>query len=298
MKAIKVALYGMVGLVALAVVALGAVFVIVDGKFVKARLENAMKEKSRTLNIEGEPKLALFPVFRLTLGKTTLSEPKSDKAFVSLESLVVAVKVMPLVSGEVAVDILTLSGLRANIVRAKDGSMNFDDLAGKREAETAEKKEPPKIRIAEVKIERAQVSYTDLASGQTPAIGDLNLKTGRLEDDVPTPLALSASIAGKRPEIALKAQVEAVARINLAAQAFAFSKLDARLSGNAGTLHGLDLRLNGDLAADVRRQEYTVDTLGLQAKGTLERDALAAAFSAPRLRVTSAKAEGQAVPAT
>jgi AsmA protein len=295
MKAIKVVLYGMVGLVALAVVALGAAFVIVDGKFVKARLESAMKEKNRTLNIEGEPRLALFPVFRLTLGKTTLSEPKSDKAFVSLESLDVAVKVMPLVSGEVAVDVLALSGLRANIVRAKDGSMNFDDLAGKREGEPAEKKEPPRVRIAEVKIERAQISYTDLASGQTLAIGDLNLKTGRLEDDAPTPLALSASIAGKRPEIALKAQLEAVARINLAAQAFAFSKLDARLSGNAGTLHGLDLRLSGDLAADVRRQEYTVDTLGLQAKGTLERDALTAAFSAPSLRVTHAKAEGQAV---
>ena len=295
MKAARILLYGVGGLIVLAAVALGAALAIIDGKFVKARLEGAMAEKNRSLRIEGEPKLALFPVFRLTLGKTTLSEPRSDKAFVSLESLDVAVKVMPLVSGEVAIEALALSGLRANIVRDKDGSLNFDDLAGKRERGSAERKEPPKIRIAEVKLERANVAYTDLASGQTIAIGDLNLKTGRLEDDAPTPIALSAGISGKRPEVALKAQLEAIGRINLAAQTFAFSKLDGKLSGNAGTLKGLELHLSGDVAADVRRQEYTVDALNLQVKGTLERDALVAAFSAPKLRVTPAKAEGQAV---
>ncbi len=38
-----------------------------------------------------------------------------------------------------------------------------------------------------------------------------------------------------------------------------------------------------------------MDGLNLNAKGMLERDALAAAFSAPKLRVTSSKAEGEAV---
>ena len=47
MKAVRVLLYGAGGLVALAVVALGAALVIVDGKFVKARLESALQEKNQ-----------------------------------------------------------------------------------------------------------------------------------------------------------------------------------------------------------------------------------------------------------
>ncbi len=296
MKAIKWLLYGVGGLVVLAILAVGAAIVIVDGAFVKSRMVTAMKERGRTLAIEGEPKFSLFPVLRLGLGKTTLSEANSDKAFASLDSLQVAVRVMPLLSREVAVDALSVSGLRLNVVRGADGRFNFDDLAaGKPAAAPAAPQEPAKLRIAEVIVERAQISYTDQARGQTLLVSDLNVKTGRLEDDTPTPVSISASISGKRPEVAIKAQLAASARMNLARQSFAFSKMDAKVSGNAGTLRGLDLRLSGDLAADARSQEYTVDALALQLKGMLDREALSVALSAPKLRVASSKAEGQAV---
>ena len=114
MKAVRIVLYGLGGLVALAVLALGAAAIIVDGKFVKARLESAMKEKNRTLNIEGEPKVKLFPVAGLALGKTSLSEPGSDTLFVALDSAEVALRVMPLLSGEISVETLKLSGLKAD----------------------------------------------------------------------------------------------------------------------------------------------------------------------------------------
>ena len=130
MKAVKFLLFGIVGLVVLAILGLGAAVMIVDGQFVKTRLERAMKEKNRTLKIEGVPQLKLFPVAGIALGKTSLSEVGSDKLFVSLDSAEVAVRVMPLLSREVAIETLKLSGLKANVVRRKDGSMNFSDLAG------------------------------------------------------------------------------------------------------------------------------------------------------------------------
>ena len=106
MKILKVVLYGAAGVVALLIVAAVAVALVVDGAFVKTRLERAMKEKNRTLKIEGEPKLRLFPVAGIALGKTSLSEPGSDRVFVALESAEVAVRVPPLLSGEVAVEML------------------------------------------------------------------------------------------------------------------------------------------------------------------------------------------------
>lgn len=259
MKAFRIALYGMLGLVALAVVALGAALAIVDGNFVKARLESAMKEKNRTLKMEGDPKVKLFPVASLALGKTSLSEPGSDKLFVSLDAAEVAVRVMPLLSGEIAIETLKLTGLKANVVRRKDGSMNFSDLAGGKEKAAGKPGEPPNVRIAEVIVEKVQLAYRDEATGQELNIAELNLKTGRLDGQSPGDLALSAHITGRKPEVDLRAQAAGALRFNLGKEEFAFDKFGAQLKGR-----------------------YDQDTIALE-------------FSAPKVEVTPARASGSEV---
>ena len=79
MRILKWFLYGAGGIVLLVVIALVATLLIVDGAFVKNRLERKMKEdRQRILKIEGVPKISLFPKLGLSLGKTTLSERASD----------------------------------------------------------------------------------------------------------------------------------------------------------------------------------------------------------------------------
>jgi AsmA protein len=259
MKALKVLLYGVVGLFALAVMALGAAFVVVDGKFVKARLESAMKEKNRTLKIEGDPAVKLFPVAGLALGKLSLSEPGSDKPFITLDSAEVAVRVMPLLSKEIAVETLKVSGLRANVVRRKDGSMNFSDLAGGKEKSAGKPEEPPNVRIAEVLVEKVQLAFRDEASGQELNVAEFNLKTGRLDGQTPGDVSMSARVTGKKPEVDLRAQAGGALRFNLAREEFAFDKFVAQL------------------------------------KGRYDQDTVAVEFSAPKVEVTPAKASGSEV---
>ena len=259
MKAFKFVLYGIVGLVVLAVIGVGAALVIVDGQFVKSRLEAAMKERNRALVIEGTPKLRLFPVAGIALGKTSLSEPGGYKAFVTLDSAEVLVRVMPLLSGEVEVETLKLSGLKANLVRRKDGSMNFADLAGGKAKSGGKTEEPPNLRIAEIDVEKVQVNYRDEATGQELAIADLNLKTGRLDGQTPGEVSLSARISGKKPEVDLRAQASGALRFNLRKADFAFDKFNAQI------------------------------------KGRLDQDSFAAEFSAPKMEVTPAKASGSEV---
>jgi AsmA protein len=258
MKALRILLYGIAGLVALAVLALAAAVMIVDGQFVKGRLEGAMKERNRTLKIEGVPQVKLFPVAGIALGKTSLSEPGSDKLFLSLESAEVAVRVMPLLSSEVAIETLKLSGLKANVVRRKDGTMNFSDLA---EPKGKDKKPeaPPNLRLAEVDVEKVQLTYRDEATGQELNVAELNLKTGRLDGQTPGAVALSAHLTGKKPEADLRAQAAGALRFNLGREEFAFDKFSAQL------------------------------------KGRYDQDSVAAEFSAPKLEVTHAKASGAEV---
>jgi AsmA protein len=258
MKITKVLLYGFAGLVVLTAIGLGAALMIVDGQFVKSRLERAMKEKNRTLSIEGTPALRLFPVAGLALGKTTLSEPGTDKAFVSLESAEVAVRTMPLLSGEVAIEILKISGLKANVVRRKDGTMNFADLAGPKDKDK-KPEAPPNLRVAEVVVEKVQVAYRDEASGQELNIPELSLKTGRLDGQTPGEVSLQARLTGKKPEADLRAQVTGALRFNLGKEEFAFDKFNAQL------------------------------------KGRYDQDTVSAEFAAPKVEVTPAKAAGTEV---
>ncbi len=258
MKAIKYVLYGFAGLVLLAVLALGAAVAIVDGAFVKSRLEGAMKERNRTLKIEGTPQVKLFPVAGIALGKTTLSEPGSEKLFASLDSADLAVRTLPLLTGELAVETLKVSGLKANIVRRKDGSMNFSDLAGRKDKQ-AKPEAPPNLRIAEVTVEKVQIAYLDEATGQELNVADLALKTGRLDGQTPGEVALSARITGKKPAADLSAQASGALRFNL------------------------------------RREEFAFDKFVAQLKGRYDQDNVAAEFSAPKVEVTSSKASSAEV---
>jgi AsmA protein len=258
MKLVKYALYGVGGLLVLAVIAVAAAAFIVDGAFVKARLEQAMKAKNRTLRIEGTPTLRLFPVAGMALGKTSLSEPGSDRVFVALESAEVAVRTMPLLSGEIAVETLKVSGLRVNVLRRKDGAFNYSDLAGAKD-KPAGGEAPPRIRLAEVLIEKAQLAYRDEASGQELSVAELNVKTGRLDGQAPGDVAISAHITGKKPEVDLRAQT------------------------------------SGALRFDLAKSEFGFDKFGMQAKGRIDRDTLEAELSAPKVDLTPARASGSEV---
>ena len=258
MKATKVLMYGVIGLFVLAAIGVATALVVVDGQFVKTRLERAMKEKNRTLSIEGTPTVRLFPVAGIALGKTLLSEPDSDKVFVSLDSAEVAVRTMPLLSGEVAIEILKISGLKANLVRRKDGTMNFADLTGPKDKDK-KPEAPPNLRIAGVVVEKVQVAYRDEASGQELNIPELSLKTGRLDVQTPGEVSLAARITGKKPEADLRAQVTGALRFNLGKEEFAFDKFIAQL------------------------------------KGRYDQDTVSAEFSAPKVEVTPAKAAGTEV---
>jgi AsmA protein len=229
MKAAKVLLSVILGLGILAVLGMGAVLLIVDGQFIKTRLERAMQEKNRTLRIEGTPSLRLFPVVGIVLGKTTLSEP-GGKPFAALNSAEVAVRVLPLLSGEIAVETLTLAGLHATVVRRKDGTLNISDLTGPPEKDPKPRGRPA-LRVAEMDISNVQLTYRDEASGQELGIAELAVKTGRLDGQTPGDVKLSLRVTGKRPEVDLRAQASGALSFNLGRDEFAFDKFAGALQG-------------------------------------------------------------------
>jgi len=188
-KYLWLVLGGVVTLLVAAVLVFALAF---DPNRYKDDIERMARERTgRTLRLQGELKLAFFPSLGASVGGVTLSERGSNREFVALQSAHASVKLMPLLHGQVIVDAVRVSGLKAQIVRNKDGTYNFSDLLeGKAEKPAAkpapEKKDqstPVIFDIAGMDMERAAVAYRDANTGQEISLSDLKLHTGRIAEN-------------------------------------------------------------------------------------------------------------------
>src|SRR5262249_52633962 len=180
--------YVLLGLGALAVLVIAAVAILAatfDPNKYKGQIETAVKDKTgRTLKLAGKLELAFWPSLGAKVGGVTLSEKGSDKEFVALDSAHASVAALPLPHGAVLVDGIRITGLKANVVKDKQGKFNFSDLlesqAGKPAQPKPEEKKgggasggPVAFDIGSVRIERSAVTYRDLVSGQEIALSDI-----------------------------------------------------------------------------------------------------------------------------
>ena len=227
-KSAKYVLYGVSTVAALALLAVGAVVFIVDGAFVKGRLQQLMSGKHRTLTIDGTPTLTLFPVARITLGRLSLSEVGSDTNFVVLDSADVAVRVMPLLSGVVQLELFKVTGLRARVISDKNGKLNYSDLLDPTTPN-------PTVHVAEVNIAQAQLYYHDELTGQALTLVEMKLTAGRLDGVIPGPVALAARIVGHQPEVDLHATISGALRYDLAKEEIGAEQFLFKVDGHYDT---------------------------------------------------------------
>lgn len=211
MKALKISLYLVAGLVVVVVAAVAIFAMTFDPNRYKGDIQRIVKERTgRTLELKGPLELAFWPSLGAKVSGVVLSEHGTAQPFVSLESAHASVALLALLRGAVIVDRVRLSGLRAQIVKDKDGRFNFQDLieqAGEKPAAKAEKKAPDSGKgtvafdIAGVTIERAALSYHDLASGQEIALNDLKLETGRIAENAEGKLEFATTLKRNTPPL-------------------------------------------------------------------------------------------------
>lgn len=299
MKALKYVLYAVGALIVVLLVAIGIVFAVFDPNDYKPQIVQLVKERTgRTLTISGDIRLKLFPKIGAAVGKTTLSERNSEKVFAGVDEAQVYVALIPLLSRQMVVDQVRLDGLRADLVRYKDGTSNFSDLAG---SEATEKKAPERARteapraqaepktsvkldVSGVRITNSRVTWRDETNGNDLAVEVVELKTGRLAERVPSAFEIDVTLKGAKPKADLRTKVAGVLTLDLTGQQYSVKGLDAKLSGNALDISGIDAQLKADVEADGAKQLVNVSGLSLAGKANRGKDAFNLKASAPRVQ--------------
>ncbi|KAG1087992.1 hypothetical protein G6F40_013589 [Rhizopus arrhizus] len=205
-------LIGLVVLVVVAVVGLAIFLMTFDPNAYKYKLEELVQDRyHRTLTIDGEIELSLFPRIGLSVQGVSLSEPNSPDTFASIESTRLAVAGWPLLSNSFVVDHVAISGFKARVVRDKEGQFIFSKRVGGTPAITTAPSNPAEalvgaaqtaaqaitsgtlppsrtnmqIDIAGLDLKYGEVQLQDAISGMAVAVTKINANTGRVTFNQP-----------------------------------------------------------------------------------------------------------------
>jgi AsmA protein len=267
MKILKYALFVLGGLVILIGAVLALVAATFDPNQYKPQIVQAVKERTqRTLKLEGDIGLSFWPSIGAKIGKVSLSERASDREFLSVEAVRVSLKLLPLLSREAVVDTVQVRGLRANLVKGKDGRLNVEDLAGApgaKEAPAPKGTQPGfRVDVAGVEIENATIAYTDQAAGTKITLSRLNLKTGRIAPGVPSRVELSLRAQGDKPKLDLQAGLKTRLRFQPAQQSVALEDLAVEAKGAAAEFKSLAFRATGGATIDGAKERAQAQLAG------------------------------------
>jgi AsmA protein len=289
MKILKYALLAAAGLVIVAGAILAYIAATFDPNQYKPTIVQAVKERTqRTLRLEGDIGLSFWPSIGAKIGKVSLSERGSEREFAAVEELRVSLKLLPLLSRQAVVDTVRVKGLRANLVKARDGRLNVDDLAGA----PAEKVTPaPKgagpdfnVDVAGVDIENATIAYTDEAAGTKITLSKMSLKTGRIAPGVPGRVELSFNVQGDKPKLDLQAALKTRLAFNPGQRSVALEDLALEAKGAVADFKNLTFKAAGGATIDGARERAQLELAGKLADSSFKARFGAEGFAAPAIR--------------
>lgn len=284
-KLVRVALAALGGLLLLVIAMLAFIVLTFDANAHKPMLVEAVhKATQRTLAIPGPVSLALFPSLGVKVGEVTLSERGSAERFASLDSAHVSLALWPLLKREVVVDRLAVRGLKARLVRFKDGKLNIDDLLGAggpaagtpaAAATPPPSADMPRLDIAGIALTDTEITFDDRHTPRRLQLSKLSL-TGRFAPAVPTRLSLKGHLEADSPRLAADLALQARLQMGPAPGHLAVDGLDLNLDTKLGT-SALKLQLGGTVNAELQAKK-----LDARLAGRLDDSAFKVAFAMPR----------------
>jgi AsmA protein len=293
-KALRLLAFAAAGGILLLFLIAGLVAALFNPNDYKSRVVDLVKEKKqRLLRIEGDIRLSFWPSIGAELPRLWLSEHRDEtREFASIDGLRVSVKVMPLFSKQVVVDEVTVRGLRANLLKRKDGSSNFDDLLAK-----DDRKDDQSLRfdIAGISVRDSALQYTDQASGSKWTVSKLSLRTGRVVSTVPAEVDCAFDLSGTQPKLSLSNQFKARLTLDIERKRYRVEGLDLTSKGEAGGLSGLVATVKGGVDANPGEMAFTVDGLAVNVAGRQGADAYDLKLTAPKIAVNRDRVSGERI---
>ncbi|MGH8369615.1 MAG: AsmA family protein [Gammaproteobacteria bacterium] len=222
-------------------------FVINPNDF-KPRIARLVQDKTgRTLDIQGNIKLSIFPWLGVQIGPMQLSNATGfgNMPFASINEADIHVRFLPLLHGKVQVGNIKLDGASIDLERDANGRSNWQDMLdhlGKASATPQQKAAAgnnksvlDNLRIEGLQLSDTKLRWNDAQNHQQYTISDLALDMGAFAPAQPVRLTLGFDFAGTNPKLAGHADFKGTLIADPTRQIYTAddAKLEATASGDA-----------------------------------------------------------------
>ena len=281
-KFIKVAAWGLGGIIIFALLVMAYFAATFNPNDYKQQIIDIVKEKKdRTLLIDGDITLSFWPKLGANLGKVAISEQKSDKAFASIDSAKVALAVLPLLKKSLVVDTIYIDGAKANIVKYKDGTSNYDDLLSQDESESSD----IQFDVQGINVTNSEVNYVDETKDAKYSVSKFNLTSSHVALGEPIDLDTSFSLAANQPAVAADAAIKGNFLYDPETKRFKVKGLDGDIQGDMFGGKNVNIKTTGDIDAQTESMEFLIDDLALIASGDFDGVKQSVNLNAPSINI-------------
>ncbi len=319
----KRVLVGVVAVFILALLGLAIFLLTFDPNAYKNKVQELVANRyQRTLLINGDISLSLFPRIGLSVNEISLSNRNSTSVFASIDQTRVAVAIWPLLSNSLVVDHISVDGFKVWVTRSPEGVLNFQDLIdGQSEvvAPSAAMLLPPlrpalglgqaqaqstsvplagspvangtalQIDIAGLDMKDGEVHFNDAQNGYAGRFSNVRLNTGRVTFDQPFDVTLSGQLVGDEPKADAQIKGQALLRLDREQNRYAAQKLNVQVSGQLAALQAESVTLQGNVAYSATSRHFDASGLSLDVQGAVAGETpiedLNASLAAPQLKV-------------
>src|SRR5688572_20109228 len=272
-----------IGLLAVVAVVAGLVTAVVklfDPNQFKDQIVRYVHERTqRDLVLDGELTMRYFPKLGIESGKASLSQRRSAREFASIEKSRVTLAWLPLLRGRMHVDSIEVDGLKAQLVRLKDGTTNIDDLW-----RDLLMLDAAHIDVDSLRLANAHLQWNDEVMWQRGALHDLFVDVGRLADGVPAARVAGARVDARGAGVDAKLQLKGRFMFDAAGSRVELARIDGRLEGKALGIDNVVLSAKGDVTALPRERVLQAENVVLSSMHKSGLTVFNTVLSAPELK--------------
>ncbi len=230
--------------------------------------------RNRILAIEGPIKLSVFPRLELRLSRITLSEAGKADEFAALDEADLAVQVIPLLRGRVAIDRVSAKGVRVALLRDAKGKRNTDDLAPPPSAAASapaasskpspEPSQPLELDVSSIRLADVRARIKDDAAGIDGEVMLQEFSTGRIASQVTTPVKMVVQLNLKSPAVKGELRGSSAVTPDLQTGSVSLSHMDLGFKGDAPGASAIDAGVKGELAFDAAKGAVDAKALAIR----------------------------------
>jgi AsmA protein len=237
-------------------------------------IQKVAETTGRTLTLEQDLSLTVFPTLGVVINKASLSNPREGfKAanMISFDRAEIGVNVLPLLNKKIEISTINLDKAVINLEVNKQGKENWVFDTPQKEAAQVDATTPTEkaesfslndLSVGQLNVSNTVLNYSDAKSGQTVSLNPFNLSMKNLRNasDIPTQADF---IFKDGKDMNLEASISSTINADMDTQLFALKKSDIKAKIKSKNAEPMSIEAKSDILAKLSTQEVSLDNLVL-----------------------------------